>query len=371
MPDLCEIDDVVAEPRRTEAEVEFAARAPAPRRGPRRSPSPPRCAPSACACEPAHRAATRRAPNGPGSGARPPGGRHVTHVRRAPRGRRRTRPRARARFPRSSSNVRVVTRSSTWRSWVTSTSPPRCAARCRSNHTMASMSRWFVGSSRISTTSVAASPNGPTSSSARASATRLVSPPDNVAVDSFSRPPRPSRSRIAAASHPVPSHLTDRRPAERRVLVEHHDTGPAPAPDDTGLRFETTSQLAQQRRLARTVQPDDAEPVAVGDRSPTRRRTAVARDGWPPARQRRAGSRRHAKGRSPRPARPRPPSTGRRAWPAAKGSAGVSRRRGRWSGPAGGACPSASDRGPSPCAPRTSAPPGAAGSGTGRHGWRR
>ncbi len=223
-----------------------------------------------------------------------PGRRPAPRARRAPRGSRRSRPRgrspARGRAPGSASS----TRSSTWRSWDTSTSPPRCTARRSSSQAMASMSRWFVGSSRISSTSSPASPGGPTSTRARARATRLVSPPDSVAVGSSRRPPRSRRSRVAAASHvrPVTSPIV--APGERRVLIEHDDARAAAPTDDAGLGLDAPGELAQQRRLAAAVEPDDGEAVAGLERD------GHVREQRPPGparrqrRRRRGGSRRPA-----------------------------------------------------------------------------
>ena len=119
---------------------------------------------------------------------------------------------------------------------------------------MASMSRWFVGSSRISTTSSPASPGGADlDERLRPSATRLVSPPDSVgdalveaaaeaeAVEDRGRRPSPD---------PVTS--TDRRAGERRVLVEHHDPRPSAPPDVPASGSTVPGELAQQRRLAAT-----------------------------------------------------------------------------------------------------------------------
>ena len=172
--------------------------------------------------------------------------RPAPRARPAPRGSRRSRPRGRSPRPRSSSRIRVVTRSSTWRSWETSTSPPRCTARRSSSQAMASMSRWFVGSSRISSTSSPASPGGPTSTRARARATRLASPPDSVAVGSSRRPPRSRRSRIAAASQRPTGDVADRRPGERRVLVEHDD----PASRDPDGRRRPRARRARRAGAA-------------------------------------------------------------------------------------------------------------------------
>ena len=130
----------------------------------------------------------------------------------------------------------MVTRSSTWRSWVTSTSPPRCTARRSSSQAMASMSRWLVGSSRISRTSSPASPGGPTSTSARARATRLASPPDSVrSPRRAGRPCRGGRG-SAAASHPLADGVAHRGAGQRRLLVEHDDPGASAAPHDPGSR---------------------------------------------------------------------------------------------------------------------------------------
>ena len=73
--------------------------------------------------------------------------------------------------PRSISSTLLVTRSSTWRSWVTRSSPPGNAASHSSRYAMASRSRWLVGSSRMSASHSRAS--------SAASATRFFCPPDS------------------------------------------------------------------------------------------------------------------------------------------------------------------------------------------------
>ncbi|CAB4605362.1 unannotated protein [freshwater metagenome] len=99
--------------------------------------------------------------------------------------------------PRSSSSTSVVTRSRTWRSWVTISSPPRNAASRCSRNAIASRSRWFVGSSRISRSC--------SSASRRASAVRLACPPDSPDVSASRRPPIPRRSSMASPCHPCPT----------------------------------------------------------------------------------------------------------------------------------------------------------------------
>ena len=85
----------------------------------------------------------------------------------------------------------------------------------------------------------------------------VVEPATEVeAVEDRRRIPRP------------PDDIADRGPGQRGILIEHDDACAAPATHDTGLRFDVAGELAQQRRLAAAVQPDDGEPVAGldGDR---------------------------------------------------------------------------------------------------------
>ena len=118
---------------------------------------------------------------------------------------------------------------------------------------MASMSRWFVGSSRISSTSSPASPGGPTSTSARASATRFVSPPDSVAVAVVEAPAEVELvedRRGIPAVRPVTSPIVA-PPSGASWSSITTRAAPTPA-DDAGLGLERPGQLAQQRRLARS-----------------------------------------------------------------------------------------------------------------------
>ena len=160
--------------------------------------------------------------------------------------------------PRSSSSTRVVTRSSTWRSWVTSTSPPRYAASHSSRNAIASRSRWLVGSSRISAS------YSPTSS--RASATRLAWPPDSSSVGASS-----SVAHARAVEHRL---ALPRRRRRRR--------GPCPAAARGSCRARRPAHhvpsgprrpRARARRRASAaacvlplpLMPDDAEAITVGD----------------------------------------------------------------------------------------------------------
>ena len=119
-----------------------------------------------------------------------------------------------------------MTRSSTWRSWVTSTSPPRWAARRSSSQAMASMSRWLVGSSRMSRTSSArpADPRRPGPGPAPPAWPRRPTawPPARRAGRPCpgGRAPPPPPSRCPTTSATVV-------PASCGVLVEHHDPGAA------------------------------------------------------------------------------------------------------------------------------------------------
>jgi hypothetical protein len=90
----------------------------------------------------------------------------------------------------------VANRSSTWRSWVTRTRPPRKPARRSSSQAMASMSRWLVGSSRISRSP---SLDSPTAASARARAVRLAWPPDKLRTSASASAAMPTRSSRASA----------------------------------------------------------------------------------------------------------------------------------------------------------------------------
>ena len=60
--------------------------------------------------------------------------------------------------------------------------------------------------------------------------------------------------------------VTDRRSAERCVLVEHDDPAAPSTADHAGLRLGDPGELAQQRRLAAAVQPDDGESITRRDR---------------------------------------------------------------------------------------------------------
>ena len=92
--------------------------------------------------------------------------------------------------------MRVVTWSSRNRSWLTSTMAPRKLIICCSSHWIALRSRWLVGSSRISTSWCWAK--------SRASATRLICPPESWEVSMSAAPSMPSRSSAASTCQPVP-----------------------------------------------------------------------------------------------------------------------------------------------------------------------
>ena len=76
-------------------------------------------------------------------------------------------------LPRSSSSTAVVTASRNQRSWATRITAASIVRSSSSSHSIVSMSRWFVGSSRSSRSGWEAS--------ARASEARVSSPPENVA----------------------------------------------------------------------------------------------------------------------------------------------------------------------------------------------
>jgi hypothetical protein len=125
--------------------------------------------------------------------------------------------------PRSSQSVRRVSARRKARSWLTITAAARDAATWPSSHSIASMSRWLVGSSSSITSG--------SSASSRASAARRRSPPDaacrierGVELQAVEAPCRPGRSRTgsnpAAAKAPrlaygrqSPAPARDSRPA--------------------------------------------------------------------------------------------------------------------------------------------------------------
>ncbi len=124
--------------------------------------------------------------------------------------------------------MRVVTRSSTWRSWVTSTSPPRNSARRSSSHAMPSMSRWFVGSSSTQQVGVARVRRacGPT---------RPAWPAHPTASPGRRRPALPCRD--GRAPRPPPTPRRPRRSPDRRAArasgrarrcARHARAGPCP-----------------------------------------------------------------------------------------------------------------------------------------------
>ena len=105
------------------------------------------------------------------------------------------------------SHVAVQTASRNQRSWVTTSSEPRRAARWRASQSTPSTSRWFVGSSSSSS-------SGP-SRSVRASAIRRRSPPDSVPMR-VSRPSGNRRHRDAAEQ--AVEHRAERRVARPLVV---------------------------------------------------------------------------------------------------------------------------------------------------------
>ena len=170
-----------------------------------------RSAPAACGCAPARRAAATPARRGRGCAAsspRPPTAAPARPARRASSGSRR---RGRSARPRSISSTLFVTRSSTWRSWVTSTSPPGNRASQSSSHAMPSRSRWLVGSSRIRRSPIVGLPSWATDADERAGQRHPLHLPAGQGrdVERPPTPPMPSRSRIDAASQPV-AHRVER-----------------------------------------------------------------------------------------------------------------------------------------------------------------
>ncbi len=88
--------------------------------------------------------------------------------------------------------MRVASRVSSARSWVTNSTPPRNSCSCSSSHWITSMSRWLVGSSSSSRSG--------SQTSARASATRRFQPPESEA--SVASAGSSSRSRMWSTRWP-------------------------------------------------------------------------------------------------------------------------------------------------------------------------
>ena len=188
---------------------------------------------------------------GAGPRARASSGRARRARARRPRSRPRTGGPRRRRPPRS----RVQTASRNQRSWVTTSSEPRRAARWRASQSTPSTSRWLVGSSSSSS-------SGPSSSS-RASAIRRRSPPDSGAIGVSS--PSGKRAHPDAAEQPV-EHGAERRVARPLVVGAPADELLADRPP----RVELVA-LAEHRH---------AEAAGARDarrrRAPRRRRSAAA-----------------------------------------------------------------------------------------------
>ena len=150
------------------------------------------------------------------------------------RGRRpRSRPRTGGRRRRTTSHVAVQTASRNQRSCVTTSSEPRRAARWRASQSTPSTSRWFVGSSRRSS-------SGP-SSSVRASAILRRSPPDSVPI----RVSRPSGKRVTATPPSRPSST----PRNAASLAHSWSARPPTSSSRTVLRGIEVVALPEQREL--------------------------------------------------------------------------------------------------------------------------
>ena len=160
--------------------------------------------------------------------------------------------------PRSSSSIRVVTRSRRWRSWVDEDEPAaeRSPAAAPARRPRRGRGGWSARRARAARAGAA---------STRASATRLAWPPESAATSAPAAAPIPSRSRTASASQPSPTASRDRPGRKGRLLVEVADPGAPAAADRPLLGCVHPGDHPEQRRLAGAVDPDHPEPVAVGD----------------------------------------------------------------------------------------------------------
>ena len=162
--------------------------------------------------------------------------------------------------------MRVATRCRKARSCVTKTTAPRYSARNDSSHIIASMSRWFVGSSSSSRSGCA--------TSARASSTRRRHPPESGRHDRVGRKVQPLDHHVDAdvdvpvfdmcvvfesLSHDLAHRAICR---ERHVLFETRDAQSRLAPHRARVRNDLAADDLQQRRLARAVAADDAHALS-------------------------------------------------------------------------------------------------------------
>ena len=203
-----------------------------------------------------------------GPRAPPPAARARRARARRPRSRRRTGGRA----PSATSHVAVQTASRNQRSWVTTSSEPRRAARWRASQSTPSTSRWFVGSSSSSSSgpsSSSARERDPPPLAARQRRDRRVEPvreaarPD-AAEQAVEHGPERGVARPLVVGAAADELLADRaRRVELVALAEQRHAPSRRTPRDRArVRLLGAGDQPQQRRLAVAVAPDDADPVA-------------------------------------------------------------------------------------------------------------
>ena len=165
------------------------------------------------------------------------------------------------------------------RSWLMITRAERRLFSSLSSHSIAGRSRWLVGSSRSRMSGSGAS--------TRASAARRASPPESDT--GFSSPVRPRSLRSIAARYGIVERIEAgldivarrgeagevwllRQVADRRAGLEE----PRPR-----IRLDLPRGDLEQRRLARAVAPDEAQPLALRHREvgASQQRVSAAAEG--------------------------------------------------------------------------------------------
>ena len=155
-----------------------------------------------------------------------------------------------------------MTRSSTCRSWVTSTSPPGEPGQALlepGDGVDVEVVGRLVEDEQVALGAVAERHQRPGQRHPLGLAARE---PADVGVEQVAQA-EPVEHGLAL---PAPADRGAHRPGgQHRDLVERDDAGAPPPADDARLGLDGAGQHAEQRRLAGAVDADDAQPVAAGD----------------------------------------------------------------------------------------------------------